>query len=217
MSSDGRKLSLTSTEIKSILTPYQYFENITIDNQERLMLLMDDGRAKLFSHVSLNSDKTKREHSSERSLKNRVTVVYVVEKDGTYIQLKKDDYKEKLSELFHDQPDLVAQINNDDVKFEHLEKIILHYNDLVKIQALKRQITARVVDAETKKPIKDARVVIRGTTLETSTNYLGFFQFTIYPAEMFIITHPEYEPGLVKIPKANDFRIELTRASIKKE
>ena len=67
------------------------------------------------------------------------------------------------------------------------------------------------MDAETQKPVKDARVVIRGTNIETSTNVLGFIQLTIDTQDTLLIVHPDYELGQVKAPKASNFQIALTK------
>jgi TonB family protein len=74
-----------------------------------------------------------------------------------------------------------------------------------------RVITAKVVDSESKKPIKDAKVKIKGTDVETVTNYLGFFQLTIDSINQISVEHEDYETGNVVVPELESFQISLTK------
>jgi len=214
---DGKELSLKSSEVKSIQTPYKYIENITLDDKERLMAMITDGKVKLFNHVTINPGRTQQGQGGTYSFNAPPTIVYALMKDGRYFELKKKDFKAKLSDLLNDQMSLVERINSREFKFEDIEKLITEYNDIHRIQDLRRQITAKVVDSETKKPVKDARVIIQGTNIETVTNFLGFIQITIDTVDTLIIEHPEYEFGIIKVPELNSFQISLTRIPVKKD
>jgi TonB family protein len=63
-----------------------------------------------------------------------------------------------------------------------------------------QNISGKVVDAETKKPIKDAEVTIDGTETSTKTNFLGFFQLAVDTSQTLKITSAGYETGKIKIP-----------------
>lgn len=217
LTQDGKELSLRSSEVKSIQTPYKYIENITLGNKERLMAMVIDGKVKLFNHVTINPGKTQQGQGGTYSFNAPPTIVYALMKDGYYFELKKKDFKAKLSDLLKDQPSLVERIKRGEFKFENMEKLVAEYNDIDKIQNHRRQITAKVVDSETKKPVKDARVIILGTNIETATNFLGFIQITIDTVDTLIIEHPEYEIGLIKVPEVNSFQISLTRIPVKKD
>jgi len=219
MSQDGIERSLKSSEIKSIQTPYKYLENITLDNQERLMTRAADGKVKLFIYINANPGKAQRDAGSTGTVRYDLppTIIYALEKDKNYTAIERKNFKERLPKLLNDQPTMIGWLDENDYKFEDIEKIVDSYNRISEIQALKRQITVKVVDAETQRPVKDARVVIRGTNIETSTNILGFIQLTIDTQDTLLIVHPEYELGQIKVPNANNFQISLTKATIKKE
>ncbi len=214
---DGKELSIKSSEIKSIQTPYKYIENIILDNKERLMPMVADGKVKLFNHVTINPGRTQQGQGGSYIFNAAPTIIYALKKDSNFYELKKKDFKTKLSELLSDQSSIVERINNDEFEFDEIEKIINEYNHANKLKETSRQITVKVIDLETKKPIKEAKVIIQGTDVMATTNFLGFIQITIDTIDTLIIEHPDYEVGQVKVPEANKFLIQLTRTTLKKE
>jgi len=76
-----------------------------------------------------------------------------------------------------------------------------------------RQITGRLVDKDTGKPIKEATVTIIGTSVETSVNILGYFQLSIDSIEEVTIKSPGYPELVARIPEVNSFKIELVKSS----
>ena len=178
------------------------------------MALVTDGRIKLFNHITINPGRSEKGYGGTFNFNAPPTIIYAVKNSETFTEIRKKDFKQKLAELLSEQSSIVERINNGELKFEGMEKIINEYNDTHKIQA--RQITAKVVDSETKKPIKNAKVTIQGTNIETITNFLGFIQITIDVLDTLVIEHPEYENGRIKVPEVNSFQIILTRTSAKK-
>lgn len=75
--------------------------------------------------------------------------------------------------------------------------------------AAQRTITVRVLDGETKKPIRDAMVVVPGRDVVKS-NAVGFFQMAIDTVKQFFVKHPAYETSKVAVPEAGQFSILLT-------
>ncbi len=75
-----------------------------------------------------------------------------------------------------------------------------------------RQITVKLIDSETKKPVKDALVKVEGTELETRSNFLGFFQLTIDSVDQLLIDCEGYEMAKVEVPAINSFQIALTKS-----
>lgn len=211
MSQDGNEKTVKSIEVKSIQTPYQYFENITVDNKERLMAMVADGKVKLFSHVVRNPGKEEKMYGGTASFDRAPTITYALKKDDAYYEITKKDFKEQLSELLIDQPSIVEKINSKEAKFAGIDRIVNEYNEISRIHSLRRQVTARVIDAETKKPVKDAKVTIQGTNIDAITNFLGFVQITIDTVDTILVSHPEYETGWVKIPEVSSFQITLSR------
>lgn len=72
-------------------------------------------------------------------------------------------------------------------------------------QAQSRTITGRVLDLESRKPVRDADVQVEGTDLKATTNTLGFFQLTVTGTGKIIIQHPGYEMSAVDLPDAPQF------------
>jgi uncharacterized membrane protein len=62
------------------------------------------------------------------------------------------------------------------------------------------QITCRIIDQETKQPVKEASVLVMDKNLETTSNFLGYFQITADTADYLIIKKTFYETGVVKVP-----------------
>jgi hypothetical protein len=75
------------------------------------------------------------------------------------------------------------------------------------------EITVRVIDKETNKPIKNANVVVFGTTRGTITNALGFFKLTLAPQEReLVISHVSYKTAPITVPEGtSSFKVPLER------
>jgi TonB family protein len=74
-----------------------------------------------------------------------------------------------------------------------------------------RLITGRIIDKETKKPIKDAVIELKYSNIKTSVNMLGFFQLQIDSIKEILITSPVYGAMQLTIPDANNFTVELLK------
>ncbi|UJP64714.1 energy transducer TonB [Mongoliitalea daihaiensis] len=72
-------------------------------------------------------------------------------------------------------------------------------------------IIARVVDAETAKPIDQVVVFIEGDTAATKTNHLGYFQLTVGPEDYLIIEKERYQTSKIKVPTESKFLIKLEK------
>ncbi len=75
-----------------------------------------------------------------------------------------------------------------------------------------QNVIGRVLDSETKKPLKEAIVTIKGTTKKTTTNALGFFQLAVDTTDNLIIESQGFGTGQVKVPSLNNFSIYLKKA-----
>jgi TonB family protein len=75
-----------------------------------------------------------------------------------------------------------------------------------------RKITVQVLDSESKKPVKNATVIILGTTIRTVANVIGFFELTLsYPQDTLVVSSIGYKTTQLKVPTANQFRITLEK------
>lgn len=72
-------------------------------------------------------------------------------------------------------------------------------------------MTFRIIDQETKKPVKDASVHILDKNLETTSNYLGYFQITADTSDYLIIEKKFYETGVIKTSFDKGVQIQITK------
>lgn len=76
-------------------------------------------------------------------------------------------------------------------------------------------ITGRLLNSETREPVKNAEIQIANTTIKTYSNFLGYFQLNIDSTENLIVTHIAYMDGLIKVPNQTRFSALLTPRVIK--
>ncbi len=72
-------------------------------------------------------------------------------------------------------------------------------------------VTGRIVDKETGKPIKDAKVFQLETKIKTISNALGFFQIKVDSISSIEIEATDYQSIQIEVPHANNFRVELEK------
>ena len=75
-----------------------------------------------------------------------------------------------------------------------------------------RQITGRVLDNETQKPVRNANVIILGTTQGTITNFLGFFSINVEEDHKeLVISSIGYLTSKIEIPTNDQFKVLVER------
>lgn len=77
--------------------------------------------------------------------------------------------------------------------------------------AQSREITGRVLDASTNKPISNASIVKFGTTEGTYANHLGFFNLSVTDNQSLIISCIGYLTSKLEVPKVNQFKALLEK------
>jgi hypothetical protein len=101
-----------------------------------------------------------------------------------------------------------------------LQKSILHLqilSTLVLFTSIaycqNREITVRVIDEATKKPIKSANIVVSGSTRATTTNILGYFRIKLSPSEKYLeISHVTFTTASILVPdEVINFTVPLHR------
>lgn len=80
-----------------------------------------------------------------------------------------------------------------------------------------RQVIGRILDKDTKNPIRGAKVIIKESDSTTVTNAVGYFQIAADTANYILISSPGYDSGLVKVPKADKFQFYLTKYKVAEE
>jgi hypothetical protein len=75
-----------------------------------------------------------------------------------------------------------------------------------------RLVTGRIIDKDSGSPIKEATITLVGTTFETKTNSLGFFQVQVDSIDEITIVSQDYPPMQTNIPNdVNSFIIKLEK------
>ncbi|MDZ4714424.1 MAG: hypothetical protein SH819_03055 [Cytophagales bacterium] len=121
-------LQIPTKEIHAMQTKYKYYLNIPVGKEEKLMSLMVDGKARLFTHVILNAGPSKPMGGGTAKMYQPPTVTYVVEKDGDYHEIRKKDFVNQMTKLMGDSPQIVQKIYAKEYTFEDLEKLVKDYN-----------------------------------------------------------------------------------------
>jgi hypothetical protein len=125
MDKNSTDIKLKTTEIKSIITPYNRIENLMIDNKEYIMRLLVVGKAKLYSQ---NIPDEGRNPNGGYYTYSAPTIIYSISLDSAYYLIEKKNYIQKLSECLKDCPTVQENILNKSYKYEDMEKIINEYN-----------------------------------------------------------------------------------------
>jgi hypothetical protein len=74
------------------------------------------------------------------------------------------------------------------------------------------QVTGKVVDNETKKPISNAQVKVADTELETKTNFGGYFQLILDTTHHVLISSPGYTDIEIKVTSSK-FQVSMIKLS----
>jgi CarboxypepD_reg-like domain/Leucine rich repeat/Gram-negative bacterial TonB protein C-terminal len=83
------------------------------------------------------------------------------------------------------------------------------------VAAQTRLITGRILDKETKEPIENVNIVVRGTTSGSVSNYRGYFEITLASGtESLVLSHVSYQTVALRVPAADKFLVELEKAYI---
>ncbi|MDZ4714421.1 MAG: hypothetical protein SH819_03040 [Cytophagales bacterium] len=125
---DDYPLHILTKDIHAMKTPYKYLQNILIGKKELLMSLMVDGKARLYSHVIINSGQPKAAPGGTMVLYQPPTVTYIVEKDKMYYEVKKKDFKTMMPKLLESCTSVTEKIATKKYHFEDIEKVIQEYN-----------------------------------------------------------------------------------------
>ena len=68
-----------------------------------------------------------------------------------------------------------------------------------------RLITAKIVNMDTNEPVDKAIIVKESDSIQTTTNYLGFFQLPVDSLEFLIISKEGFKTTKIKTPAQNSF------------
>jgi hypothetical protein len=117
---------ISTKEIKYVATPNRYLENVPLGKRELLMTLVADGKARLFLQVvSRASVRQSRFGSSAYESRD---YVFVVKKGSIYTEVPKKNYREMLSALLYDCPEVVQKLREKVFAYEQMDLVVAEYN-----------------------------------------------------------------------------------------
>lgn len=122
---DDAETFIPTKDIKFVLTTGRYLENIALGKHELLMTMVARGKISLF----LQAAGFKLWHSSSGSRSHRsMYMVFVVKKGSIYTEVPKKRFREILSALMYDCPEVVEKIREEVFPFEEMAKAVAEYN-----------------------------------------------------------------------------------------
>lgn len=91
--------------------------------------------------------------------------------------------------------------------------VIIALPTCTEVLCQERKIIGRVLDFESQKPIKNANIVIGGTTSGTISNHLGFFELTLDTSQhkLLVVSHVGYKNSEILVPKEERFKLFLEK------
>ena len=86
----------------------------------------------------------------------------------------------------------------------------------ISVFSQERKILGRILDFDTQKPVKNANIIILGTTSGTFSNQLGFFEITIDPSKhkTLVVSHIGFKTSEVLIPAEDRIKFSLKKEYI---
>jgi len=123
------EITIKIKDIKFLETPFNIFENISSNKNNRLMRIVVKGEITLYSYVIPDESSNP---NGGLYLYSAPDIYYTIKKSDLYYEVKKRNFKVLLSEQLKDCNDLVLKIKNKVYKFDDLEKIINEYNSCKK-------------------------------------------------------------------------------------
>jgi protein TonB len=95
------------------------------------------------------------------------------------------------------------------MKLAVIVALLLHIFSVTIVKG-QRTIAGRILDAESKKPITNVNVIVKGTTKGAVTNYLGFFQLDLQTGDSLLVcSHVAFETAEFTVPKQDKLLFQL--------
>lgn len=117
---------MSTKEIKYILTPNRYLENITLGKREMLMTMISDGKVRLFLQV-VSRASVRQSRFGPTAYESR-DYVFVVKKGSIYTEVPRKNYKEMLSALLYECPEVVQKLREKVFAYEQMDLAVAEYN-----------------------------------------------------------------------------------------
>jgi TonB family protein len=125
LTADAKEQSMKITDVKSLVTPYNVYENVRLGDKEKLMILVVDGNVKLYKHVT-NPAGTQAP-GSNYSFYGKPTVTYALKKDTAVHIITERNFDTLVPELIRDNPKLHDRVQIKNFTYNDIEDIVYEY------------------------------------------------------------------------------------------
>ena len=107
MGNNSQDIEINLKDVSSLITPYNRFENILIDNKQYMMCLLINGKVNLYSQVTPDEGSNP---NGGTYLYKAPVIIYALKKDDAYFLIKRNNYKKLLSDNLIDCPDIQTNL-----------------------------------------------------------------------------------------------------------
>jgi hypothetical protein len=114
--------------IKSLLTPYNQFENVVIEKKEYLFRLAVAGKYSLLQYVEINSGPSYNANGGTMSLNSAPTIIYALRTSNADYILKKKKDKELILPLLNNCLEIKKNVEQKSFNLEDLEEVVKQMN-----------------------------------------------------------------------------------------
>lgn len=183
-------------DVRAFTVGGRYFEHIEFENKRYLMEAATNGAIRLFPYLLRGNG---RPQSLKPASSFPPETNFKVKFDDRVEDMNSTNFNPVMVEATHHFPGV--SLSN----YSEVVEVVRRYNQMHKVMQSRRTLTVRVLDLETRDPVRDAEIQIPGTDIQTRTNALGFFQLTVDTVNVVSIRHPGYETSLIELPKKSQF------------
>ena len=134
LEANGNLKTIPVKQVQNLITPYQYYENIPVDKEEKLMVLAVRGPVKLYRYINFTSGAVEAVPGIlihyEKS-----DVDCVIKKGGSFFTINEKNFKKSIPDILGDCDKLKQSIKKNEYNFEHIDKIVTAYNNCHKSES----------------------------------------------------------------------------------
>lgn len=186
-------------EVRSLWAGNRFFEQVPFGNKTFLMEAASTGVIRLFAYRRLPDGQPQSSKPGTLAEDIRYRLFYGAQD----FDIDASNAREVLLGL--KVQTIEAAVSRPEYKYSELQGLIKAFNNQVRAERARRTITGRVLDADSRKPVRDALIEMSPSLPTTKTNVLGFFQLNVDSIKVITITHPEYEASAVELPNVQQF------------
>ncbi len=117
---------ISTKEIKYVNTPNRYLENVLVGKRELLMTMIANGKVRLYLQV-VSRASVRQSRFGSTAYESR-DYVFVLKKGSVYIEVPRKNYRETLSALLFECPEVVQKLRQNAFAYEQMDMAVNEYN-----------------------------------------------------------------------------------------